>query len=153
MNSAFLFELLGWLSGKESTWDAEDIGDATDLTPGSGRSPGGEHGNPLQYSWLGGLHGQRSLVGYSPWCHTESDVMETTEHTHVPVHRGWHVCVFVSTVLCCPIRVSDLDDAQSNYINKPTLLLESLWDDHVENMKKRKIVGSLSHPFKKKHGI
>ena len=23
--------------------------------PGSGRSPGGENGNPLQYSWLGNL--------------------------------------------------------------------------------------------------
>ena len=29
------------------------------------RSPGGEHGNPLQYS-CPESHGQRSLVGYSP---------------------------------------------------------------------------------------
>ena len=29
------------------------------LIPGSGRSPGGGHGNPLQYS--GKSHGQRSL--------------------------------------------------------------------------------------------
>jgi len=28
---------------------------------------------------LGEFHGQRSLVGYSPWGHRESD---TTEHTH-----------------------------------------------------------------------
>ena len=35
--------------------------------PGSGRSPGGENGNALQYSCLGKPHGQRSLVGYSPW--------------------------------------------------------------------------------------
>ena len=28
------------------------------LTPGSGRSPGGGHGNPLQYSCLENLHGQ-----------------------------------------------------------------------------------------------
>ena len=34
-------------------------------TPGSGRSAGGRHGNPLQYS-SGESHGQRSLVGYSP---------------------------------------------------------------------------------------
>ena len=34
--------------------------------PGSGRSPGGGNGNPLQYSWSGESHGQRSLVGYSP---------------------------------------------------------------------------------------
>ena len=37
-----------WLSGKESTCNAGDTG----LIPGSGRCPGGEHGNPLQYSWL-----------------------------------------------------------------------------------------------------
>ena len=34
---------------------------------GSGRSPGGGNGNPLQYSCLGKPLGQRSLVGYSPW--------------------------------------------------------------------------------------
>ena len=31
--------------------NAGDVRD-TGLTPGSGRSPGGEHGNPLQYSCL-----------------------------------------------------------------------------------------------------
>ena len=35
------------------------------LIPGLGRSPGGEHGNPLQYAYLEKPHGQRSLVGYS----------------------------------------------------------------------------------------
>ena len=33
--------------------------------PGSGRSPRGGHGNPLQYSCLKNPHGQRSLAGYS----------------------------------------------------------------------------------------
>ena len=32
-----------------------------------GRSPGGGHGNPIQYSFLENPHGQRSLAGYSPW--------------------------------------------------------------------------------------
>ena len=33
--------------------------------PGSGRSTGGGHGNPLQYSCLENpIHGQRNLVGY-----------------------------------------------------------------------------------------
>ena len=40
-----------------------------DSIPGSGRSPGGGSGNPLQYSCLGKSHGHRSLVGYSPWGH------------------------------------------------------------------------------------
>ena len=34
---------------------------------GSGRSPGGGHGNPPQYSCLENPHGQRSLAGHSPW--------------------------------------------------------------------------------------
>ena len=33
--------------------------------PGSGRSPGGGNGNPLQYSSPGESHGRRSLVGYT----------------------------------------------------------------------------------------
>ena len=34
--------------------------------PGSGRSPGEGHGDPLQYSGLGELHRQTSLVGCRP---------------------------------------------------------------------------------------
>ena len=43
-------------------------GDLRDMNsiPGSGRSPEGGLGNPLQYSQLEDPHGQRSLVGYSP---------------------------------------------------------------------------------------
>ena len=43
--------LFWWLSGKESARNAGDIRD-TGSIPGSGRSPGGEHGSPLQYSCL-----------------------------------------------------------------------------------------------------
>ena len=46
------------------------------LIPGSGRSPGGGHGNPLQYTCLENLHGQRNLVGYSLWGPKESDTAE-----------------------------------------------------------------------------
>ena len=35
-----------------------------------------EEGNPLLYSWLENPHGQRSLAGYSPWGHRESDKTE-----------------------------------------------------------------------------
>ena len=45
------------------------------LIPGSGGSPGGGHGNPLQYSCLENLGG-RSLVGYSPQAHKESDQLK-----------------------------------------------------------------------------
>ena len=40
-----------WLSSQESACNAGDAGDAGSI-PGSGRSPGGGHGNPLQYSCL-----------------------------------------------------------------------------------------------------
>ena len=53
---------------------------------GSGRSPGGEHGNPLQYSCLETPHGQGSLEGYSPQDHKNSDMVECVHvactHTH-----------------------------------------------------------------------
>jgi len=58
------------------------------LIPGSilqERSPGGGHGNPLQYSCLKNSHIQRSLVGYSPWDHKELDMTEqlsTAQHIH-----------------------------------------------------------------------
>ena len=44
------FGLPRWLSGKESACNAGDADAA--LIPGSERSPGGGHGNPLQYSCL-----------------------------------------------------------------------------------------------------
>ena len=40
------------------------------LIPESGRSPGEENGNPLQYSGLENT-GQRSLAGNSPWGRAE----------------------------------------------------------------------------------
>ena len=46
------------------------------MIPGLGRSPGEGHGNQLQYSCLENPHGQRSLAGYSPWGHKESDMTE-----------------------------------------------------------------------------
>ena len=55
--------------GKESACSVGELGSI----PGLGRSPGGGHGNPLQYSCLENPHGQRSLAGYSPWGHKEPD--------------------------------------------------------------------------------
>ena len=49
--------LPSWLSSKESTHSSGDAGSI----PGSGRSAGGEHGNPLQYS------GQKNLMDTGAW--------------------------------------------------------------------------------------
>ena len=48
------------------------------LIPGLGRSPGGGHGNPLQYSFPGEAHGQNRLVDYSPQGRKELDLTEAT---------------------------------------------------------------------------
>ena len=63
--------------------NAGDIRD-TGSVPGSGRSPGGGHGNPPQCSCLENPHGQRNLVSYSPWGHKELDMTErlsTAQHS------------------------------------------------------------------------
>ena len=48
---------------KNPSANAGDVG----LIPGSGRSFGGGHGNPLQYSCMENTCGQRGLVAYCPW--------------------------------------------------------------------------------------
>ena len=52
-----------------------NVGDLGSM-PGLGRSPGEGNGNPLQNSCLENFHGLRSLVGYRPWGHKESDTSE-----------------------------------------------------------------------------
>ena len=59
----------GGSDGEESACNAGDMGSI----PGLGRSPGGGNGNPLRYSCLENSM-ERSLAGYSPEGHKESDV-------------------------------------------------------------------------------
>ena len=66
----------GGLDGKESVCNAGDPGS----NPGSGKSFGEGNGYPLQYYFSEELHGQRSLVGYSPWVCKESDMTEQLTH-------------------------------------------------------------------------
>ena len=51
--------VLGCSDGKESACNVGDLG----LIPELGKSPGGGHGNPFQYSCLENPHGERSLAG------------------------------------------------------------------------------------------
>ena len=60
--------LLGFLGGSDRKDSSCNAGDLRSI-PGVGRSPGEEHGNPLQYSCLQNSHGQRSLMGCSPCDH------------------------------------------------------------------------------------
>ena len=77
-------ELPRWCSGKDlptNSGDTRDTGAV--LIPGSGRSPGGGHGNPLQYScledsvergsWWATVHGiTKSHTQWSRHTHTET---------------------------------------------------------------------------------
>ena len=82
---------------KKSTCNAGDVRDSASI-PGSGRSPGGGHGNPLQYSCLedpmnGGAW--RAMVHRV----AESDGTEATEHARIYdtwVHSWtWHCLDYV----------------------------------------------------------
>ena len=59
--------------------NAGDIKD-TGSIPRSGRSLGGGHGKPFQYSCLENPQRQRSLAGYSPEGRKESVAAKATEH-------------------------------------------------------------------------
>ena len=50
-NTLYMLGLPGWLSGKESTCNAEDAGDVSSFLCQED-SPEGGHGNTLQYSCL-----------------------------------------------------------------------------------------------------
>ena len=66
---------MGFPGGSDCKASACNVGDPGSI-PGSGRSPGGGNGNPLQYSCLENVHGLRSLVGYCPWGRKELDMTE-----------------------------------------------------------------------------
>ena len=74
--------------GKASACNAGDLGSI----PGSGRSPGEENGNPLQYSCLENPMDEEacrlwSIVGYSLWGRKESDMTEQL-HFHFLKEKG-----------------------------------------------------------------
>ena len=62
--------------GKESACNAGDVS----LIPGLGRTPWKRAWQPILVFLPGESHGQRSLMGYSPWGCQESDTTEVTEH-------------------------------------------------------------------------
>ena len=76
---------------KNSPARAGDAGDAGSV-PGSGRSPGGGHDNPLQYSCPENSMDRgiwRSIVRKSQWAGvTESDTTEVTGDMHF---REWYL--------------------------------------------------------------
>ena len=68
---------------KKSNCNAGDLSSI----PGVGRSPGGGHGNPLQYYCLENPQGHRSLVGYNPWGGKELDTTQWLSTAHLAVEK------------------------------------------------------------------
>ena len=50
------------------------------------------NGNPAQVFLAGKFHGQRSLAGYSPWVHKESNTTEQLS-THIEEGKGFGHCI------------------------------------------------------------
>ena len=69
--------------GSDSKEFAHSVGDLGKI-PELGRSPGGAHGYPLQYSCLENPHGQRSLAGYSP-----RGLKESVTTQRLNTHSTW----------------------------------------------------------------
>ena len=78
----------GGTAVKDPPANASDVGSI----PGSGRSPRVGNGNLLQYSYWENLHGQRSLAGYSPWGHRESEMTEL-----LTLSLFTYICIYVCT--------------------------------------------------------
>ena len=92
--STNIYGLLGWLSSKESTCDVQDTGDTTSSIPGSGRSPGGGHGNhsnilalenPMDRgAWQATVHGvgksQTRLKQLSTYTYIHTNI---TQHVYI----------------------------------------------------------------------
>ena len=62
-----------------------DLGSIPEL----GRSLGGGHGNPPQYSCLENPHGQRSLAGCSPWGYEELDMTKGRYISTATMKNAW----------------------------------------------------------------
>ena len=84
---------LGFPGVSDSKESACNVGDSGSIPELLRRLPGEENGNPASILFFffspvflpRDFHGQRSLVGYSPWDHKESDMTErfSLSFTHV----------------------------------------------------------------------
>ena len=77
--------------GKESASSLGDLG----LVPGLGRSPGEGDWLPTPVFLPRESCGQKSLVGYSPWCHK---ALNTTEQLALSLFTFSFHCMYVSSL-------------------------------------------------------
>ena len=69
------------------------------LNPWAGKIPWSKKWQPTLVFLPGKFHGQKALVGYTPWGHNELDMTEwLSTHTHTHTHT--HTFVFTSELKC-----------------------------------------------------
>ena len=109
--------------------DARDV----DLIPGSGRSPEGGKWQPITKFLHGKFHGQRSLVGYSPWGHKKSDIIEVTEHscTHSASSVQLLSCVRIFATLRTAARQASLPITTSRSLLKLISIRSVMPSNHL----------------------
>ena len=71
-----------------------------DSVPALGRSPDERNDNPLPVFLPGESHGQRSLTGYSPWGHKESDKTQIySQKKNLIIFNNYHLFNFCQEFL------------------------------------------------------
>ena len=79
-----------------------------ELDPWVGKIPWRRAWQPIPLFVPEESHGQKSLVGYSPLNHKESDTTEVTQHTHIQLfqHRLWKGLIFYpQSCFCTCIKI------------------------------------------------
>ena len=91
---AFIKGLPRWVIGRESTchcWNHMRHG----FNPWIRKIPWRTEWQPAPVFWPGEYHGQRSLVGYSAWCHKSIPHNWAHIKTHRAVHQGELILLFI----------------------------------------------------------
>ena len=87
-----IYGLPWWHSGKESAWNAGAAGDLSSI-PGWGRSPGGRHGNPLQYACVENPMDRRAW-----WAAVRGITESQTQLKWISTYVCVCVCVYITCI-------------------------------------------------------
>ena len=111
----------GGSDGKETACNAGD----PDLIPRLGRFPGEENGKPLQYPRPGESHGQRSLMGYTPWGGKELDTTEMSAPMQDQIGPEWWLLFWpqVASTLDLAMLYAHGPTSEKGWVITPTPIL------------------------------
>ena len=107
----------GGLDSKTPAWNERDLGSISGL----GKIPWKRQWQPTPAFLPGKSHGQRSLVGYSPWGHKELDMTKRLHFHFQRDHGLWNSLSFA--FLIYKIRGSWMDGLCSFFTLNPLILL------------------------------